>query len=502
MRLDRDLDHVVLRAMAKSQSDRYASCAQFADDLRRFLAGQAVLATNAGWRYRATKFARRHRISVTLGILIAAALLTSTLIALRQAHIANIERDRAAEVNRFLQEMLSAADPNERGRDVTVASLLDTAAASLLQDTGKDDDVVAALRITLAETYNALGLLDPALAQARAAAAIAGRSNGLDDATRAHAFETLAEVLRGRSEEAQARQWAQRAASFADPAAIDWVGQAENLLGIIDRHDRHFADAETHYRRALDVYQGRGTAPDAHVAVVLQDLGVLRLDQGDIKEAIQLHEQALAIERRIHPAPHPQTAAILSSLADARAIDKDYAGAESAYKEALSIRESLLGEAHPDTLFTMTSYANLLDLDLHRYAEAEAIAQRSWDLARAHLPNPHQQTAYAGITLADALMHLDRAGDAVPILRETLAIRSELLPADSPLVINTQSLLGAALARSGNVAEGEPMMRDAVSKLTASMGGDNTFTRRAADRLKAFDDKKNIRAATQASSDH
>src|SRR5262249_23616780 len=58
-RVDRDLDHVVLKALEKEPSDRYASCAQFGDDLKRYLDGQPVWARATPRWERALKFARR-----------------------------------------------------------------------------------------------------------------------------------------------------------------------------------------------------------------------------------------------------------------------------------------------------------------------------------------------------------------------------------------------------------------------------------------------------------
>jgi serine/threonine-protein kinase len=486
-RIDHDLDHVILRALAKAPADRYASCAQFADDLRRFLAGQPVLATHAGWRYRARKFVLRHRVPVALAAIIGATLIGSTLVALREAHRAGVERDKAERVNAFLQEMLAAADPNQRGRDVAVADVLDAAAATLSQKLPDDPDVVASLRMTLSDTYLGLGLLDPALEQARAAVELVDSGGGISPSTQARAYETFAEVLHARSDDPGARQWAGRAATIADPAAITWVGQAENMLGIIDRREGHFDEAKKHYQRALDVYGGRGVAPDAHVATVLSDLGIVYEDEGDLKPAIELQEQALAIERHLHAGPHPATASVLSALGDARALSKDFDAAEAAFKEALAMRMSLLGEKHPDTIFTLTGYANMLAVDLHRYADAESFARRGWESALANLPDPNQQTAYAGVVFAEILVHRDRAGDAVPILRRSLAMRRQMMPPGHPLIANTESTLGAALVRSGAVAEGEPLLRDSLARLTASVGPDHPITRNAAARLAEFE---------------
>lgn len=59
-----ELDSIVLKALAKSTEERYASVEQMADDIGRHLRGEPVLAVRAGSWYRARKFLRRHRGAV------------------------------------------------------------------------------------------------------------------------------------------------------------------------------------------------------------------------------------------------------------------------------------------------------------------------------------------------------------------------------------------------------------------------------------------------------
>ncbi len=53
-----DLDKIRLMALRKEPQRRYASVAQFAEDLRRYLAGEPVVAHRGTLRYRAAKFLR------------------------------------------------------------------------------------------------------------------------------------------------------------------------------------------------------------------------------------------------------------------------------------------------------------------------------------------------------------------------------------------------------------------------------------------------------------
>jgi serine/threonine protein kinase/tetratricopeptide (TPR) repeat protein len=65
-----DLDTIVLAALRKEPVRRYPSVGAFADDLRRHLSGQPVLARSDGVLYRVGKFVRRNRSGVAAGIAI------------------------------------------------------------------------------------------------------------------------------------------------------------------------------------------------------------------------------------------------------------------------------------------------------------------------------------------------------------------------------------------------------------------------------------------------
>jgi len=66
-----DLDAIALRALSQSPSDRYKSAAALAQDLRRYLAGEAVEAVPHSLPYKAGKFLARNRIGVALAAAIA-----------------------------------------------------------------------------------------------------------------------------------------------------------------------------------------------------------------------------------------------------------------------------------------------------------------------------------------------------------------------------------------------------------------------------------------------
>lgn len=138
-----ELAAVVCKAMALSPADRYSGVAALADDLQDWLDGRPFRSGLGTWSARAGVFLRRHRVAVLAGIAVAAALLVSSVVALREA--AEAKRQAAvAEANvDALLGVLSAANPmHYAGRDPTASQFLVTAAAQIRRDHADDPALV------------------------------------------------------------------------------------------------------------------------------------------------------------------------------------------------------------------------------------------------------------------------------------------------------------------------------------------------------------------------
>jgi eukaryotic-like serine/threonine-protein kinase len=96
-RLAGDLDNIVLMALRKEPQRRYASVAQFSEDIRRHLEGLTVVARTDTFGYRSGKFVRRHTAGVTAAALVVLSLTVGLFFALREAKIARQQRARAEQ---------------------------------------------------------------------------------------------------------------------------------------------------------------------------------------------------------------------------------------------------------------------------------------------------------------------------------------------------------------------------------------------------------------------
>lgn len=134
-----DVQTIVSKCLEKDPSRRYASAAAVAEDMRRYLADEPILARPPSASYALRKFVRRNRVlvgalAVVLIVAVAAAIVSTSLAlrARRAASEARLNLDQAEAVNAFLIGMLSSANPEFQGdRETTVREVLDNAAEEL-----------------------------------------------------------------------------------------------------------------------------------------------------------------------------------------------------------------------------------------------------------------------------------------------------------------------------------------------------------------------------------
>jgi serine/threonine protein kinase/tetratricopeptide (TPR) repeat protein len=106
-----DLETITLRALAKSRDERYGTAREFADDLRRFLAGEPTMARRPTAVDRAAKWAVRHRKMVSL---VAACMALVTLVSATAALMIAGAQRRTEEANAALRHNLDRVEEHYR----------------------------------------------------------------------------------------------------------------------------------------------------------------------------------------------------------------------------------------------------------------------------------------------------------------------------------------------------------------------------------------------------
>ncbi|MBK6941552.1 MAG: serine/threonine protein kinase [Planctomycetes bacterium] len=463
-----EIDWIVMKALEKDRARRYESASALALDLRRYLAGDAVLAAPPSAMYRFAKFVGRNKVVVASGAAIAAALLVGAIGFAWQAAIAGHQRDRAiaasdaeskargiadeqrqiavsnvrkaSAINQFLIDMLGSANLLGLGRDAKVSQSLDRAAAMVGTAFREQPDVEAAIRALLGSTYESLGMFDAAEPQLEAALELYARLQGEVTVEYAIVLRDLASVYLERHEYAHAESTFARAADLAERAA--------------GPDDRATLGARTGYANAL--------------------VGLGRID-----EAESMLRDLLEMRTRVQGRDAHDTQVTLNSLAVVLQHAQKLEEAEALYHEAAEIGARASGPIHPNTLTARFNAAHLM-MQRGRLDEAEPLLASTYaDIAQV-FGESHVRTATAAQILADLHDQRGRYDQAIPLYESAIAIRGRAGPDDVKSLALAKSSLARSVQRAGDGPRAIALHREALESFLASEGpqGVNTLITR------------------------
>jgi tetratricopeptide (TPR) repeat protein len=336
----RDVETICLHCLEKAPARRYPTAQALADDLRRYLSGEAIVARSTPAWERGLKWSRRHPgLAAAFGVGTAAVFL---LLA------------GGFYYNARLQAALREA---VRERNITQKNL---------------EELVFGLQDKLGETPTTRALRQGLLQEAISGLEdIARRTEAAKpDLSRAVAHRKLGDIFRQIDRAADARDQYERSRRLAedlsgdgsDPAVADCLARAYLGLGQLSVMARP-AEAQAYLRRSVDLF--------ARVEAAVPPRG--RARRGPIEAAFQLgraygfdHEYAEAekwfrtsldrADRWLGEEPQNTRASdMLASsyrkIADMRKLVNDLAGARSDYLEAIALGERLTAAEPGNTEF-------------------------------------------------------------------------------------------------------------------------------------------------------
>ena len=487
--LSGELDNIVLMALRKEPARRYSSVEQFGEDIRRYLGGLPVLAQRPTAWYRARKFVMRHRAAAVAVAVVVPTLVGGVVATVWQARRAEAERAKAEEVNTFLRTMLASVSPSERGRDVTVAQLLDDA-SGWVERLATRPELDAELRKTIGTTYLALGLYEKAEPHLARALLIQRRLHGPTHRAVRQAMQDLASLFEKRGDVEQAERLYRDALGIerrlggqdtATAALLDDVARVRQEQGDL-------VQSEQLQREALDIRRRLLGDHHADVAASLNNLAVVYGQRGEYAVAESLHREALSVIREARGSDDAEVAQALSTVAGILSYQKKFVAADSFFLPALAVRRRVLGVEHPDYAWTVLSYATSL-YERGDYAGAAARAREALALRGKTLPDEHPVVAGSLLYLGRSL---DRTGDssgAERALRECLQIREKNLPPGHWLIGAAESVLGEHYLLVRDYPTAERHLVAGFEALRSARGEDHPRTQEAlASVVKLYED--------------
>jgi serine/threonine protein kinase len=336
-----DLDTIVLMALRREPSRRYASVDRLGDDVRRYLEERPVLARTDGGIYRTIKFLRRQRAAVGLATLIALSLASFGVSAERHTRSLQREsartaaqRDQASAVTHTLWALLGQLT-DSIGHPLSVSDVLDHAEPTIAQQHATQPNVRSAMQSALGQIYLNNG--DPTRAERLLRESVASqREYGRDSVDLATRLETLGRLLG----QVQNYEGAESASSEAQsirarlsPGVLDQETAA--TLGAALMGQERYMEAERTFRQLLAAQEQRPNAVPGTPARIL--LGESLRRQGRNEEASALFNQELAELQSSSDPDSERIASAQSYLASAQALMGHGARADSLMREAYAM---------------------------------------------------------------------------------------------------------------------------------------------------------------------
>lgn len=434
-----DLDTVVMKAMAHEPAARYASAAEFAADLERYLDQRPIEARPPTAAYVARLFVRRHRALAggtllgVLAILIGAALALRFGLAEQEArHQAEQRLAERDAVSRFLENMFTAADPERAlGSKLTVRDVVDVARRELDVQRGElPPGVLAQLQRSLGNTYTSLGQPAEALPLLESAERTVIAAEGEDslEARRARLDTLRARIRAGHQAEA-----------------------APALKALVE------APADTPATKALRLE-------------ALVDLADFEIYGGSAKQAEALAAQALPEAIRALGAEHPTTLMLGYERALALHMDARHDEAIAQAQSVIAGMTRRFGAQHPRTQLARDVMA-LSYREQGKFAESEAIYRETLAAREQVLGATHPQTAAVRVSLAAVLTLAGRAAEALPQARQAHADILAALGPDAETTRSVTSLRAYVESENGEIATSAELNRGLIAQTEAKPGG-------------------------------
>ncbi|OZC01805.1 serine/threonine-protein kinase [Rubricoccus marinus] len=385
-----DLDTICLKALHPDPARRYASAADLADDLARYLDGRPVEARPDSLAYVAGRFARRNRGIVAAAAVAVLALtvgLGSALVSLsneREAFAeATASADRAGEAARLLRDLFGEATPEAAaGRgDVTIREALDrgldrigtvepaslrgyllTVLGSTYLDIGdfergdslllaaaellKGEDVAPSVRALNLEglAYNRgfRGDHRGALPLVLRADSLARLETRIDSSLAFEIALTASATYRGLQQPGEALEWAETAERLVRASAGPTDrGRALTSLARAQYYNEQYDEAIDTSIESVAYYEAAEGKSGPSLALAMSQTAHHLLAVGRLEDAIPYSRRAVAIARDVYGPDHHERFLAMGLLGQLLQTSGETAEAEAYLDSTVTIAQAL-----------------------------------------------------------------------------------------------------------------------------------------------------------------
>jgi serine/threonine protein kinase/tetratricopeptide (TPR) repeat protein len=497
-----ELDWIVMKALEKDRSRRYATANGFAHDIQRYLADETVEACPPSAAYKLRKFARKNRsVLATVGafvLLLTVAALASTWQAFRarsaeeKMRVAlNDSRDAKTEMGKALEESVEARqqaeavsnylikvfrtpDPRQDGWNVRVADVLERAPAELEASFASAPKTKAELLHTLGSTYEGLRLFRKAVEIYEKAYELRQATLGPNHVDTLRTAQALARAYRGAGQPEEAIALAEKTLAIlktqlgADQR--DTLATAA-VLGDSYRTANRYAEAIQLLEPSLKLCKSKLGMGSEVTLKTMNDLAVAYKNGGQVPDAVSLLEETVSAMTAKLGSEDPETLNALNNLGDAYRMNEQHHEAISLLESSSKLCQDRLGPENLTTLSTMNNLG-LAYRDAERLPEAVTLLKKTLAQMAAKLGPDDRETLNTANNLAEAYLTSGQPTLAIQIIEQSLPRCSTKLGPENSVTVAALYDLALAYGNANEPAKAEPLLIEFVALMRQKHGGD------------------------------
>ncbi len=231
------------------------------------------------------------------------------------------------------------------------------------------------------------------------------------------------------------------------------LARSVNTLADAGMYTQHFSEADTQYRRALQLDTKLYGSSHPLVADNLSDLGEIQEEWGHYAEAEKLERQAVAIDEAWYGPDHPDTARKMTALASTLEFENRVADAKTLLEQALAIVEKVFGPMSIHVAFVVNRLGAVA-MDQNDFKTAEADFNRCVDIYRTAFGSGDYRVAVALANLASVVGNEHRYSEAEQMFRDVVQLETKALGANNIDTAIAEIKLGRVLRFEKRYREG------------------------------------------------
>jgi serine/threonine protein kinase len=391
-----DLEQIVQKALRKEPQSRYVSVEQFDEDIARYLDRRPVLASGAGWWYRARKFCERNALATSFTLTFAiSGVIGVTHVLQQNAEIRQqnteirVQRDRAESALDILQITFRGADPEGLdGGDISARSLFAKAAREVDRKEVSEPMLFHDLAYRIADIQLNMGMTGAALdliqranrvdmsrsdenilleIRARIMADDYAQARSLINASRAR-FSARQEFIAEDAHLLYLEKNYEKAIALLEPLLAQ--DTAASTPALRDRIYRYLAEAyreSDRFERAMAILDRQINEQTERYGEDHPSILITRLRRVEpliqLKQAAEAERELLRIKQMLvrHYDQDSSVLALYHNLAGSAAnVQEKSEVALANYRQALAINQKVLGEDHENTLRSHLNIAQVI----------------------------------------------------------------------------------------------------------------------------------------------